>query len=89
MAFSLGIIICTYSPFLFQIYVTRLYRVHGAGQSGIHLEPVPVTFESLDPRFIFILDAGLKIFMWYGKKAKNNFKAKARQVMYIIMILVT
>lgn len=60
------------------IYVTRLYRVHGAGQSGIHLEPVPVTYENLDPRYIFILDTGLKIFMWYGKKAKNNFKAKAR-----------
>ncbi|KAL1132057.1 hypothetical protein AAG570_010015 [Ranatra chinensis] len=59
-------------------YVTRLYRVHGAGSSGIHLEPVPVSPESLDPRYVFILDNGLKIFLWYGKKAKNTFKSKAR-----------
>uniref|UniRef100_A0A146KS58 Protein flightless-1 n=3 Tax=Lygus hesperus TaxID=30085 RepID=A0A146KS58_LYGHE len=58
-------------------YVTRLYRIHGAG-TGIHLEPVPVSYESLDPRFVFILDAGLKIFIWWGPKAKNTFKSKAR-----------
>ncbi|PSN45747.1 Protein flightless-1 [Blattella germanica] len=60
------------------VYVTRLYRVHAAGQSSIHLEPVPVTSESLDPRFVFVLDVGLKIFMWYGRKSKNTFKSKAR-----------
>ncbi|XP_054268551.1 protein flightless-1 [Macrosteles quadrilineatus] len=59
-------------------YNIRLYRVHGAGTSGIHLEPVPVCAESLDPRFVFLLDTGLKIFMWYGKRAKNTFKSKAR-----------
>ncbi|RZF40467.1 hypothetical protein LSTR_LSTR000346 [Laodelphax striatellus] len=59
-------------------YITRLYRVHAAGMSGIHLEPVHVGYESLDPRFVFVLDAGLKIFLWYGKKAKNTFKSKAR-----------
>ncbi|XP_046688250.1 LOW QUALITY PROTEIN: protein flightless-1-like [Homalodisca vitripennis] len=59
-------------------YTVRLYRVHGAGNSSIHLEPVPVSAESLDPRFVFLLDTGLKIFMWYGKRAKNTFKSKAR-----------
>lgn len=59
-------------------YVTRLYRVHASGCSSIHLEPVPVAAESLDPRFVFVLDVGLKIFMWYGKKSKNTFKSKAR-----------
>lgn len=58
-------------------YITRLYRVHGAG-SGIHLEPVTISHESLDPRYVFILDAGLKIFMWYGKKSKNTYRSKAR-----------
>ncbi|KAJ0176501.1 hypothetical protein K1T71_007680 [Dendrolimus kikuchii] len=58
-------------------YVTRLYRVHGAGNS-IHLEPVPVQAGSLDPRYVFILDTGLVIYLWNGKKAKNTLKSKAR-----------
>lgn len=63
---------------ILQIYVTRLYRVHASACSSIHLEPVPVAVESLDPRFVFVLDTGLKIFMWYGKKSKNTLKSKAR-----------
>lgn len=63
---------------ILQTYVTRLYRVHASGCSSIHLEPVPVSVESLDPRFVFVLDIGLKIFMWYGKKSKNTLKSKAR-----------
>ncbi|CAH2096019.1 unnamed protein product [Euphydryas editha] len=58
-------------------YVTRLYRVHGAG-SSIHLEPVAVRARSLDPRYVFVLDAGLAIYIWNGKKAKNTLKSKAR-----------
>lgn len=61
----------------FQTYVVRLYRVHAAGAS-IHLEPVLVSTESLDPRYVFVLDTGLKIFIWYGKKCKNTLKSKAR-----------
>lgn len=57
--------------------ITRLYRVHAAGAS-IHLEPVPVCIESLDPDYVFVLDTGNKIFMWYGKKAKSTLKSKAR-----------
>ncbi|XP_049849364.1 protein flightless-1 [Schistocerca gregaria] len=59
-------------------YITRLYRVHAAGCSSIHMEPVAVSTDSLDPRYVFVLDTGLKIFMWYGKKSKNTFKSKAR-----------
>ncbi|XP_028172324.1 protein flightless-1-like isoform X3 [Ostrinia furnacalis] len=58
-------------------YVTRLYRVHAAGHS-IHLEPVAVRYDSLDPRLVFVLDAGLTIYLWNGKKAKNTLKSKAR-----------
>ncbi|CAH0398250.1 unnamed protein product [Chilo suppressalis] len=58
-------------------YVTRLYRVHASGHS-IHLEPVPARSDSLDPRFVFVLDAGLLIYLWNGKKAKNTLKSKAR-----------
>lgn len=65
------------SLIIFQIYITRLYRVHAAGAS-IHLEPVNPTTDSLDPRYVFVLDTGLKIFIWYGKKCKNTLKSKAR-----------
>lgn len=58
-------------------YELRLYRVHAAGPS-IHLEPVAVVVESLDPRYVFVLDTGMKIFIWYGKTAKNTLKSKAR-----------
>ncbi|VEN43871.1 unnamed protein product [Callosobruchus maculatus] len=58
-------------------FETRLYRVHPTGPS-IHLEPVAVTTDSLDPNFVFILDTGMKIFVWNGKKAKNTLKSKAR-----------
>ncbi|GBP33756.1 Protein flightless-1 [Eumeta japonica] len=58
-------------------YTTRLYRVHAAGNS-IHLEPVPLEASSLDMRYVFILDTGLVIYLWFGKKAKNTLKSKAR-----------
>lgn len=61
----------------YQPSITRLYRVHAAGAS-IHLEPVPVRCDSLDPGFVFVLDTGNKIFIWYGKKAKSTLKSKAR-----------
>lgn len=63
--------------FFFQPSITRLYRVHAAGAS-IHLEPVPICIESLDSGYVFVLDTGNKIFMWYGKKAKSTLKSKAR-----------
>lgn len=42
------------------------------------MEPVAVTYESLDPGYVFILDVGAKIFIWNGKKAKNTLKSKSR-----------
>ncbi|KAL3268088.1 hypothetical protein HHI36_007215 [Cryptolaemus montrouzieri] len=58
-------------------FETHLYRVHASGPS-IHLEPVAVLGESLDPGYVFVLDTGLKIFIWHGKKSKNTLKSKAR-----------
>ncbi|XP_037955141.1 protein flightless-1 [Teleopsis dalmanni] len=59
------------------LYNTRLYRVHAAG-SSIHLEPVAVDFNSLDPRFAFVLDCGVKIYIWLGRCSKNTLNSKAR-----------
>ena len=46
--------------------------------SGIHLEPVPNRAESLDPNYVFLVDAGLQIYVWWGKTCKNVLKSKAR-----------
>lgn len=59
------------------VYQVRMYRVHGAG-AAIHLEPVQVQRGSLDPRYVFVIDSGDVIYMWYGKKSKNTIKSKAR-----------
>lgn len=50
---------------------------HALGGS-IHLEPVPTSADSLDPRHVFLVDAGLRIYVWYGLKCKNVLKSKAR-----------
>ncbi len=42
------------------VHPTRLYRCHAAGPS-IHLEPVAVSADELDPRHVFFLDAGRRL----------------------------
>lgn len=59
------------------VYQTRMYRVHGTG-SSIHMEPVEVRPAALDPRFVFVIDNGDTIYMWYGRQSKNTIKSKAR-----------
>ncbi|KAJ8955152.1 hypothetical protein NQ318_009045 [Aromia moschata] len=59
------------------VFDTRFYRVHPSGPS-IHLEPVALSVESLDPCYVFMLDTGTKIYLWNGKKAKNTLKSKSR-----------
>lgn len=51
--------------------------MHPLGPS-IHLEPVAISSSSLDPRYVFILDTGMKIFVWNGKKAANILVSKSR-----------
>lgn len=58
-------------------FEVRFYRVHAAGAS-IHLEPVAIAKESLDSRYVFVLDTNAKIYLWYGKTSKNTLKSKAR-----------
>ena len=42
------------------------------------MEPGPLSDDSLDPRHVFLVDAGLRIYVWYGTKCKNLLKSKAR-----------
>uniref|UniRef100_A0A2R5LN85 Putative actin regulatory gelsolin/villin family n=1 Tax=Ornithodoros turicata TaxID=34597 RepID=A0A2R5LN85_9ACAR len=58
-------------------YVTRLYRLHSLNRL-LHVETVAMDPSSLDPRFVFVLDAGRKIFVWYGKLSKNTMVSKGR-----------
>ncbi|KAJ8251808.1 hypothetical protein GJAV_G00225650 [Gymnothorax javanicus] len=58
------------------VYVTRLYRVYG--KKNIKLEPVPLKAASLDPRFVFLLDTGLVIYVWRGANATLSATTKAR-----------
>ncbi|XP_016533848.1 protein flightless-1 homolog [Poecilia formosa] len=57
-------------------YTTRLYRVYG--KKNIKLESVPAKGSSLDPRFVFLLDTGLEIFIWRGANATLGGTTKAR-----------
>ncbi|KAM8962259.1 LOW QUALITY PROTEIN: protein flightless-1 homolog [Pelodytes ibericus] len=57
-------------------YITRLYRVYG--KKNIRLEPVPLKALALDPRFVFLLDHGLDIYIWRGAQATLSNTTKAR-----------
>lgn len=59
------------------LHIVRMYRVHGKGAS-VHLEPVHADYTQLDPRYVFLLDSNLSIFIWHGKQSKNTLKSKAR-----------
>uniref|UniRef100_A0A8C2Q0V7 FLII actin remodeling protein n=1 Tax=Cyprinus carpio TaxID=7962 RepID=A0A8C2Q0V7_CYPCA len=57
-------------------YPTRLYRVYG--KKNIRLESVPLKASSLDPRFVFLVDTGLEIYIWRGGNATLASTTKAR-----------
>ncbi|XP_065752854.1 protein flightless-1 homolog isoform X2 [Phocoena phocoena] len=57
-------------------YITRMYRVYG--KKNLKLEPVPLKGASLDPRFVFLLDQGLDIYVWRGAQATLSGTTKAR-----------
>ncbi|XP_045074645.1 protein flightless-1 homolog, partial [Coregonus clupeaformis] len=57
-------------------YTVKLYRVYG--KKNIRLESVPLKASSLDPRFVFLMDTGLEIFIWRGANATLAGTTKAR-----------
>ncbi|KAG8433341.1 hypothetical protein GDO86_017572 [Hymenochirus boettgeri] len=57
-------------------YITRMYRIYG--KKNINLEPVPSKSSSLDPRYVFLLDHGLDIYIWRGTQATLSNTTKAR-----------
>uniref|UniRef100_A0A672N7H5 Protein flightless-1 homolog n=1 Tax=Sinocyclocheilus grahami TaxID=75366 RepID=A0A672N7H5_SINGR len=57
--------------------VTYIFSVLTA-YPNIRLESVPLKASSLDPRFVFLLDTGLEIFVWRGGNATLGGTTKAR-----------
>lgn len=58
-------------------YSTRLYCVHN-DETTIILEPVQLAYKAMNQNYVYLLDTGLKLFIWHGKKAKNTIKSKSR-----------
>ncbi|KAJ3301510.1 hypothetical protein HDV03_000707 [Kappamyces sp. JEL0829] len=59
-------------------YPTKLYRVDGKSQLPLFL--VELKRETLDPRNVYILDAGREIYQWNGKDSSLQSKSKARMI---------
>lgn len=56
---------------------TRMYRLHELS-SQLYMQSIQLNVSSLDSRFVYIVDTGYKLFVWYGKFSKNTIKQKAR-----------
>lgn len=63
-------------------YTHRMYRMHELANTSrqLHLQTIKYASSSLDSRFVFLIDAGLTIFIWNGNKAKNTIRQKARLI---------
>lgn len=57
--------------------IFRLYRGTIDGKT-VNMEPVPVAFSSLDPRYIFLLHTEKNIWIWRGGKASVTASNKIR-----------
>lgn len=61
-------------------YPKRMYRLHELPHKHrqLYIQPVEVSSTSLDSRYVFIVDGGYKIYVWFGSRSKNTMKQKAR-----------
>jgi hypothetical protein len=61
------------------VYETRLLHLKGA--RTVRCKPVPVNNSSLCTGDVFILDMGLKLFLWNGGEANRKEKAKGAEML--------
>lgn len=59
---------------LFQIRQYAKKAVKRKGQPKVRISPVPVSGASLNNGDVFVLDAGLEIFMWRGSNSRQIFE---------------
>ena len=57
-------------------YITRMYRISGTNR--ILLEPVPLDHESLNSKYVYLVDGGMHIYLWNGTKSNPITRSKAR-----------
>lgn len=57
-------------------YLTRMYKISGSGR--LTLEPVPLESSQLKAEFVYLLDDGMRIFVWMGNKSNPITRSKAR-----------
>uniref|UniRef100_T1J3P6 Gelsolin-like domain-containing protein n=1 Tax=Strigamia maritima TaxID=126957 RepID=T1J3P6_STRMM len=58
-------------------HITKMYRLH-PNNAQIHMEHIVLDVSSLDPRYIFLIDEGHTIYLWYGSKAQGVLRSKSR-----------
>uniref|UniRef100_A0AC35TXC5 Protein flightless-1 n=1 Tax=Rhabditophanes sp. KR3021 TaxID=114890 RepID=A0AC35TXC5_9BILA len=58
-------------------WVNRLYRATVNG-TCVDLEPVPCCYESLDPRFVYLLDGQKTLWIWSGFRSRITVSNKVR-----------
>ncbi|KAI6241750.1 hypothetical protein M3Y99_00338000 [Aphelenchoides fujianensis] len=58
-------------------FATRLFRGSVDGKT-IVMEPVPLSVQSLDPRYVFLLHTEKTIWIWRGFKSSNTVSSKVR-----------
>ncbi|KAI0215974.1 Flightless-1-like protein [Lamellibrachia satsuma] len=56
----------------------KLYRV--SGQQHLRLDSCPVDVESLDLRYVYLLDCNQRIYLWLGKKSTLMLRSKSRLI---------
>jgi len=60
------------------VFPKKLFQVKG--KRNVRVMQVELSYKSLNQGDVFILDAGLKIFQWNGKKANKSERAKGLEV---------
>jgi gelsolin len=63
-----------------ETYVPRLMHMKGRGEFGIRVTQVDCKRESLNDGDVFVLDAGMMIWQWNGRKAHFFEKRKGNQI---------
>jgi gelsolin len=58
----------------------RIFKLENGRRDGVVVHEVEPNWQSLDDEDVFVLDTGVKIWVWQGKKCSPMEKAKAAQV---------
>ena len=74
-------------------YETKTTKGVVKGLKYIHFSPlfalqVDVSTTSLDPTFSFVLDAGLKIYIWSGERVRKTWQPRIALCTFVLFIFV-